>query len=225
MYKDNIDLKRPVGEEARKTFKEKVESGFFDKYMSGVGLDIGGTGYIDNVLPILPGATIVDLDYPNYDGQTLPFDTNSQDYIYTSHCLEHITDYKNAIKEWHRVTKENGFIVISVPHKYLYEKQEFLPSRYNADHKRMYTASSLLKEIEDSLTPNTFRIRFLNEDDTNHDYIQPYDQHSVWCYEVLVVIEKLPKQFYFNPPPRPVVPEPEKKKGFFQKLGAAFSKK
>ncbi|MFT3748446.1 MAG: class I SAM-dependent methyltransferase [Agriterribacter sp.] len=198
MYKNSIPPDRSVGEEARKTFKEKLESGFFDKYMPGVGLDIGGTGYIDNVLPILPGAIIVDLDYPGYDGETLPFKTNSQDYVYSSHCLEHISDYKNAIREWHRVTKENGFIIIAVPHKYLYEKQEALPSRYNADHKRMYTASSLLKEIEDALIPNSFRIRYLNEDDTSHDYTQPNDQHSSWCYEIVVVIEKLQAKCHFK---------------------------
>lgn len=39
---------------------------------------------------------------------------------------------------------------------------------------------------------------FLNEDDTVHDHTQPNDQHSWWCYEIAMVIEKLQAKYHFK---------------------------
>ena len=159
--------------------------------MSGTGLDIGGKGYLENVHAILPSVTIVGLDYPGYDGHILPFKNNSHDYIYNSHCLEHIEDYREAIREWWRVTKVGGNIIIVVPHQYLYERKTDLPSKWNEDHKRFYTASSLLREIEDSLPINSFRIRHLRENDEGHTYGIPVEIHADGCYEIECVVQKL----------------------------------
>jgi predicted SAM-dependent methyltransferase len=159
--------------------------------MSGIGLDIGYSGYITNVLPILPTAIGVDVNYPGYDQKTLPFKTESQNYVYSSHCLEHIEDYKQAIREWYRVTKYLGHVVIVVPHKYLYEKKNSLPSRWNADHKRFYTPASLLKEVENSLDPNTYRVRLLEDGDQNYNYSIPPETHSDGQYEITLVIQKI----------------------------------
>lgn len=184
---------RKVGTESQRTYAEKIKNGFFTKYMSGNGLDIGYAGYIQGVLPILPTAIGIDTNYPGYDGTTLPFGTESQDYVYNSHCLEHISDYKASIKEWHRVTKINGHIVIIVPHQFMYEKKKELPSHWNADHKRFYTPASLLKEIEESLAPNTYRIRLLEDGDTSFTYHIPPGTHSGGQYEITLVIQKIAK--------------------------------
>lgn len=182
---------RNVGGESRKTYLDKINNGFFIKYLRGTGLDIGGKGY-DNSLSILPNAILVDLDYPNYDGLHLPFPNESMDYIYSSHTLEHISDYKATILEWFRVVKKNGFIVTVVPHRDLYEKKTELPSRFNGDHKRLYTPASLVKEFEDSLPINSFRVRHLQDNDFGHDYQQPAEEHSKGQYEIELVIEKIP---------------------------------
>lgn len=180
-----------VGCESRKTWFDKLESGFFQKYMMGQGLDIGGRGYLKGVLPILPTAEIIDLDYPNYDGKTLPFYDNTQDYIYSSHCLEHIDYPVTIIRDWFRVVKPGGYIIIVVPHRDLYEKKQSLPSRWNADHKTFYTPASLLEQIERSLQPNTYRIRHLQDNDRGHKYDQPVTEHSVGEYEIEAIIQKL----------------------------------
>lgn len=182
---------RVVGTESAKTFVEKMASGFFVKFMKGNGLDIGYKGYTDYSMPILNTAIGIDMDYPGYDGKTLPFPNQSQDYVYSSHTLEHIQDYKSTIQEWFRVLKKSGFLVIIVPHRDLYEKKLTLPSQFNGEHKRFYTPASLLKEIEDSLSINSFRVRHLQDNDFGHDYDQPLDEHSHWQYEIEVVIEKI----------------------------------
>lgn len=190
-------LVRPVGEEARKMVCARQRSGFTARYLSGRSiLDIGYKGYLDDVLPIVEGATGVELDYPGYDGVTLPFPDMSQDAVFASHCLEHIEDYRNAIRDWFRVLKTGGFLVVMVPHQFLYEKHLAKPSRYNADHKRFYTPESLMMEIETSLAPNTYRLRHLADNDLHFDYGLPPERHSVGSYEIELVVEKIVPPFW-----------------------------
>lgn len=184
---------RKVGTEAQGTYLEKLKNGFFDKYMSGNGLDVGFAGYEEGCEPILPTAIGIDIDYPDYDGINLPFDDFSQDYVFSSHCLEHIEDYKTVIREWFRVLKIGGFLIISVPHQFLYEKKKDLPSKWNLDHKRFYTPSSLLREIDESLEPNSYRIRSLRDNDDKFDYSIPPEKHSGGRYEIELVVEKTEK--------------------------------
>src|SRR5207244_794639 len=79
----------------------------------------------------------------------------------------------------------------SVPHKYLYERKSTPPSLFNPDHKRFYTAASLLREFEESLPPNGFRIRHLAENDFGFDYATPIGEHARGCYEIELVVEKI----------------------------------
>lgn len=187
---------RKVGTESSKSFNNKLFAStvcFFNKYMSGNGLDVGFAGYTPDVQPILETSVGVDLNFPGYDGQTLPFGDNSQDYVYSSHCLEHISDYVNAIRDWYRVVKVGGHIVTVVPHQFLYEKKAKLPSIWNLDHKRFYTPASLLQEFERALEPNSYRVRFLEDGDVGFNYNITPEQHSGGEYEITLVIQKIDK--------------------------------
>lgn len=180
-----------VGTESQRTHQDKIDSGFYDKYMSGKGLDIGYAGYTSGAQPILPGANGVDLNYPGYDGKVLPFGNETQDYVYSSHCLEHVEYHITTIQEWFRVLKPNGNMVIIVPHQYLYEKRENSPSKWNEDHKRFYTPGILLRSIEVALKPNHYRIRLLEDGDKGFDYSIGPDRHSDGQYEITLVIQKI----------------------------------
>ncbi len=185
---------RPVSGESKRVHSKRIISGFYEKYMQGSnGLDIGYAGYSGG-LPILPSAIGVDKDFPGYDGIKLPFPDNSQDYTYSSHCLEHISSFTAALQEWFRVIKINGHIVITVPHKFLYERKHSLPSKWNEDHKRFYTPASLLKEIEESLEPNTYRVRLLEDGDDQYNYNKTPEVHASGQYEITLVLQKI------NPP-------------------------
>jgi SAM-dependent methyltransferase len=179
------------GPETEKAHARRLKGEFVSKFMFGKGLDIGYRGQIPDAEPVLPDAIGVDLDYPGYDGTRLPFADASQGYVYSSHCLEHILDYRDAIREWFRVVREGGFLIIAVPHQFLYEKREHLPSRWNADHKRFYTPAALLREVEESLPPNAYRIRLLHDCDFDYDYSIPPERHSGGEYQVELVIEKI----------------------------------
>lgn len=66
------------------------------------------------------------------------FANNSMDFVFSSHLLEHITDYKAALAEWWRVIKTGGYLILYLPHKDYYpnigqeganpdHKHDFLP--------------------------------------------------------------------------------------------------
>lgn len=189
--KYEYDHNRLVGTESRRTYSDKIESGFFDKYMTGLGAEIGYAGYVQGVVPILENCDGYDLTTPGYDGKTIPRYDQYYSWVYSSHTLEHISDFKQAIQEWYRITRIGGYIITVVPHRDLYEKKLELPSKWNGDHKRFFTPASLLKEFEDSLPHNSFRVRQLRDNDKGHDYNQPATEHSLGEYEIELVIERI----------------------------------
>ncbi len=183
----------PPPTEAGKAYASRLREGFFGRYCRGeVVLDIGFAGYANpDKKASLPGAIGVDVDYPGYDGLHLPWRDNSVDCVFSSHCLEHVLLYQEVIRDWHKVLKVGGHIVCIVPSRDLYEKRSFPPSRYNADHKRFYTASRLVAEFEEALPPNSFQIRHVRENDDGYDYLIGPEEHAVGCYEIELVLEKI----------------------------------
>lgn len=182
----------PGGAEVRKSYRQRVENGFFEKYYNGdIILDIGFKGsHNPEDKTIVPHAIGVDTDYPGYDGTRLPFEDGSVDTVSSSHCIEHIWFVHSAIRDWYRVLKPGGFIVCFAPHQYLYEKRAFLPSVYNPDHKRMLTPASLMGLFEEALEPNSYRLVHLADNDRWFNYDIGPHEHSVGCYEIELVIQK-----------------------------------
>jgi len=179
--------------ESKATYAEKINSGFFEKYFSGeIILDIGYKGSNTNADPILPKAIGIDIDYPGYDGKILPFSTGSVDTVYTSHCLEHIADYSGAILEWFRVLKIGGYLIIIVPHMYLYERRQFLPSKWNLDHKRFYTPARLIREVEETISVEKYRVVSLKDNwNENYNYSGNIEEHAHGPYEIELVLVKI----------------------------------
>lgn len=187
-----LDPARKVGLESQKSYGPKIDSGFFDRYLSGPAvLDIGFAGHGGDGQPIVPQAIGVDRDFPGYDGIRLPFPDESQDTVYSSHCYEHIADFASALRDWYRVLKVGGYIIIIVPHQHLFEKRTDLPSSWNRDHKRFYTPASLLHEIESALPPNSVRVRHLCDNDAGYDYTIPPPDPACGCYEIELVLQKI----------------------------------
>lgn len=197
--KIQFDPDRKVGLESQKSYTAKVHGGFFDLFLSGNAiLDIGFAGHEGDGQPIVPQAIGIDKDFPGYDGICLPFANESHDAIYSSHCFEHIDDYAGALREWHRVLKVGGFLVIVVPHQHLFEKRIEPPSAWNLDHKRFYTPASLLAEVEASLPPNSFRVRHLCDNDAGYDYTIPPLIPAAGCFEIELVLEKITQPHWDN---------------------------
>lgn len=205
-------LSRKIGPETSKSFEDKINNGFWSKYASGeniieMGYD-GGQGCV----PFLPHAVGIDINYPGYNGVHLPFLADqSQDTVYASHIYEHVDDFYTTLREWYRVLKVGGFMIICVPHVWFYEKKPDLPSHWNADHKRFYSPAHLLLEVFESLPHLGYRVRHCVDNDKDWDdgwipnkELQPIGDnhrggkilsagdmyHSKGCYEIELVLEK-----------------------------------
>lgn len=62
------------------------------------------------------------------DASALPFEDNSQDYVISSHVIEHLTDVFGAIKEWARVVRDGGYIFMIYPQRDAHPGDRDLPT-------------------------------------------------------------------------------------------------
>lgn len=107
----------------------------FKSYLNGYGIDIGAG---DDILEVENGK--VDAwDIQNGDAQhMIGINDNTYDFVYSSHCLEHMRSVEESLKNWIRILKPKGYLYITVPDYILYEKLRF-PSVYNTDHKNTFS--------------------------------------------------------------------------------------
>lgn len=103
----------------------------YSRFFKGIGIDIGA----GNDPLIWPNCAVTTFDLMDGNGQLLAgIQDESFDFVYSSHCLEHMVDPKEAVGNWLRVCKTGGYLVIAVPHEIYYEKNCW-PSMFNSDHK------------------------------------------------------------------------------------------
>lgn len=124
--------------ETIKSYKFREERGYFDKYLMGSGIDIGGG---DDPLKVKKGSVYC-YDLKQGDAQHMAnIKSNTYDFVYSSHCLEHIQNPELAFQHWIRICKPNGYLYIIVPHEVYYE-HSIWPSRWNAGHRWSFTLDS-----------------------------------------------------------------------------------
>ena len=176
--------------ETSKAHARREREGFFEKYCQGEGLDIGYGADL-----IVPGCS--GWDIRNGDAQYMKgVEDESFDYVYSSHCLEHVTDVRVALKNWFRLVRKGGFLIITVPHRNLYEKKRRLPSRWNINHKHMFLIGEtevpdtldIVEEVRESITG--YDIKYIKACDEGHTITDPY-VHSDGEYQIEMVIQKV----------------------------------
>jgi SAM-dependent methyltransferase len=117
------------------------DSRFATRYFVGTGIDIGGgpdsLALFGEMFPLMRHVVVYDQQHG--DAQLLSnVADNEFDFLYSSHCLEHVRDPADALGNWIRVVRPGGYLVISVPDEDLYEQGQW-PSKYNGDHKMTFT--------------------------------------------------------------------------------------
>lgn len=114
---------------------------FINKYFVGRGLDIGGKPDPLSLYRELFGRmeSVRTWDLEDGDAQYLKEVSDElYDFVHSSHCLEHINDPKEGLRNWFRVVKQGGYLIITVPDEDMYEQGMF-PSTFNLDHKWTFT--------------------------------------------------------------------------------------
>lgn len=180
----------PVRAETTKAKERRIREGFFDNYCQGTGLDIGYGG--DLVHP-----SAVGWDFEHGDAQTISSVASSGlDYVYSSHTLEHMTDSGLALRNWWRVVKPGGYLILYIPERDLYEKKTQLPSNWNLDHKHYFLLESDEQPATLGILPlisrelRGYRIVYAKVCKDNYVSDGP-DVHSLGEYSIEVVLQKM----------------------------------
>ena len=85
---------------------------FAQKVCKGVGFDIG----CNRIEWALPGAFAIDPILNEYDAYNLPVrQIEDVDYIFSSHCLEHLPHWVGALDYWHTRLKPGGVMFLYLP--------------------------------------------------------------------------------------------------------------
>jgi SAM-dependent methyltransferase len=105
-------------------------------YLTGKGIDIGcGPD------PVRPDVERFDLEQGDANRITsFVSSVGGFDYVFSSHCLEHMRDADDALQEWWKLVKPGGVMMVIVPDEDLYE-QGYWPSVFNSDHKFTFAIS------------------------------------------------------------------------------------
>jgi SAM-dependent methyltransferase len=81
------------------------------KFCQGIGVDVGA-----GLWP-LPGATALDLKHGEGLGRSISdFPEGSLDFVFSSHCLEHVEDWSRALNEWASKVRPDGVLFLYLPH-------------------------------------------------------------------------------------------------------------
>ena len=78
-------------------------------YCTGRGLDVGGGPWP------FPGARTIE-DHMEENAYKIQEQDGSIDFIFSSHTLEHLAQWKDALREWHRILKPGGVMFLYLPH-------------------------------------------------------------------------------------------------------------
>jgi len=111
------------------------------QFCKGKGLDIGGffEWTLTGAIPINIADNILD-----YDAYKLP-DTKELDYIFSSHCLEHLPDPIKALEYWKDHIRKDGTLFLYLPHP---DMEYWLPQN-NKKHLHSWTPAEMAQIVKD----------------------------------------------------------------------------
>lgn len=127
-------------------------------YCSGIGYDIGC------MKPewAFPGSMPIDIAFNDgYDAMHLP--KTNVDYIFSSHCLEHIPNWVDVLEYWYNILKPGGILFLYLPH---YDQEYWRPWN-NKKHLNIFTREI----IQDWMIHKKFINIFYSDKDLNHSFM------------------------------------------------------
>ena len=137
-----IGEKQPSREAERDVVRELIKPGVIYEMGCGASKTVDDAVGLDRVpkgevIPNLEGAISVADIQANVD-EPLPIPTDSADTIITRHILEHCVDQIKTLKEWIRILKPDGRLIICVPDERI---GRMIPM--NPEHVHAFTPESL----------------------------------------------------------------------------------
>ena len=125
-----------------------------EQYCGGCGIDIASGG-----IPVVPWAWQLELPKERYasyhgtndcgpiqlrgDAATIQVDSGSLDFVYASHLLEDFEDWEPPLREWSRLLKKGGYLIVLLPDKVLWKQATERGQPPNVAHKHEGTVGEL----------------------------------------------------------------------------------
>lgn len=191
IHKDQL-IKKNLHVGGNYCFERRKREGFFDKYFNGKGIDIG-CGYY----PITrENCKQYDIGFnKKHDASFMATEKDeTYDWVYSSHCLEHVDHPPEALKNWWRILKPNGFLIVVVPDLILFEKKQWpQPKGYQHQwaismgkmpYERHFSLFDMLYELPHS------QIKYIRTGDDSVDY-----DTGGGIGEIEAVVWKIPDQY------------------------------
>jgi SAM-dependent methyltransferase len=111
---------------------------FARQFCRGKGLDIGG--YKNWVFP---GARAVNITLGDgFEAYCLPDGLN--DYIFSSHTLEHLPDYVRALEIWRTCLRADGVLFLYLPHP----EMKYWNPQFNRKHLHLFYPEHIREVLE-----------------------------------------------------------------------------
>jgi predicted SAM-dependent methyltransferase len=131
---------------------------FAKHFCVGEGYDIG----CNRLEWAYPGAQPIDLLFDDpWDAYNLP--DGEVDYIYSSHCLEHLPDWVKALDYWTSKIKVGGVLFLYLPHY----NQEYWRPWNNRKHTHIFVSEI----IKDYMIDRGFTNIFHSDRDMNDSFM------------------------------------------------------
>jgi len=109
-----------------------------------------------------PGSIKIDLSFKDeWNATNLPKD--NVDYIYSSHCLEHIDNWVETMEYWYKTLRKGGVLFLYLPEY----SQEYWRPWNNKKHKHIFSP----KIIKDLMTHLGYTQIFSSEKDLNNSFM------------------------------------------------------
>lgn len=132
---------------------------FAKEVCKGYGYDIG----CNRPEWSLPGSILVDPVLNEYSATSLPF--QEADYIFSSHCLEHVTDWVRVLDYWYGRLKPGGVLFLYLPDF----SQVYWRGWHNIKHCNMFTPEILKGYFNDQ--PDKWCNLFVSGIDLNNSFM------------------------------------------------------
>lgn len=130
-----------MNETSKSVLRRAHDIRFATRYFVGNGIDIGAgsDSLAKHAFMFSNIVSVRSWDVADGDAQLMSTVVDNQyDFVHSSHCLEHLNNPLDGIKNWVRICKPGGYLIITVPDEDLYEGGVW-PSTHNPDHKTSWT--------------------------------------------------------------------------------------
>lgn len=152
-------------------FAAKYSFPFAKEFCDGRGVDVG----CHKVEWAYPGSYPVDIIFEDgkYHAMNLPIlSICGLDYIFSSHCLEHLDDWVGVLEYWNSQLRKGGILFLYLPDY----SQEYWRPWNNRKHKHIFTPEIIQDYIKDK--HYLWKDSYVSNVDLNNSFIVVLEKYN-----------------------------------------------